>query len=83
MTQAMAERVSGLPSRVAMAQMRLDNAMDGAYQAAWERWKRDRASLTALSPRRVLERGYVLATSGGHVVVSSPERAGGDDAAFL
>ncbi len=71
MTQAMAERVSGLPPRVAMAQMRLDNAMDGAYQAAWERWKRDRASLTALSPRRVLERGYVLATAGGHVVVSS------------
>ncbi len=71
MTQVMAERVSGLPPRVAMAQMRLDNAMDGAYQAAWERWKRDRASLTALSPRRVLERGYVLATSGGHVVSSS------------
>lgn len=71
MTQLITQRMSDLPSRVAMAQMRLDNAVDGAYQAAQERWQRDRAALTALSPQRVLERGYVLATSGSHVVTSS------------
>lgn len=63
---------SGMP-RVAMASIRLDNAMDALLRRYEERLRRDRTRLEALSPMRVLERGFALVTDGSRVVSSAKD----------
>lgn len=64
-----------LAHRIALAGMRLDNGIDRRFAAPQERIRRARATLTALDPSAVLERGYAMAMAGDRVI-SSAEMAG-------
>lgn len=57
------QKISGLPSRISMASIQLDNAMDILMEQAQQRLQQDRTKLEAISPKRVLERGYVLVSN--------------------
>lgn len=58
-------------TRLPMAQIRLDKAMDLYLSHIRERVVHSRARLEALSPQRVLERGYALVTAGKQVITDS------------
>ena len=56
--------------RLAMASIRLDNAADALIRRSAERLSRDAARLEAISPLRVLERGYAMVTGEDGSVVT-------------
>lgn len=64
--------LTALMPRVALAQMRLDNAADLTLRTLVERVAREKTHLMALSPDRILERGYAIVTDGRSVL---PDRA--------
>ncbi len=57
--------------RLPMAQIRLDSAMEQHMALIRERVGHSRARLEALSPQRVLERGYALVMAGNRVIADS------------
>ena len=66
-------RVEAL-SQLAQGQIRLLTvSMDALMQRKEARLREDRARLEAISPRRVLERGYALVTAGDRVVIRAAE----------
>ena len=62
-----------LRPQTAMAQLRLDAAMDALLQGKHRRLSQCGARLSALNPAAVLERGYVLAMDGERVVTRAAE----------
>ena len=72
------DRVTSLSPRHALAQVRLDAAIDGQLQRRREIIGHMRARLAALNPSDVLERGYALVMDGDRVLTSrsAAERAG-------
>lgn len=71
------DRVTSLLPRHALAQVRLDAAIDGQLRQRKEIIERMRARLAALNPSKVLERGYALVMDGDRVLTSrvAAERA--------
>jgi exodeoxyribonuclease VII large subunit len=74
------ERVHHLAQRVDELDRRLTNAIGGRIDAAHAHWRTIGATLSALSPLRVLERGYSLTTRAetGAVVRSIADVRPGD-----
>ena len=76
--RAVRDRITSLAPRHALAQVRLDAAIDGQLRQKRETIGRMRARLAALNPSQVLERGYALVMDGDRVLTSraAAERAG-------
>ena len=70
LSQAAENALGQVQPRVAMAQVRLDSAMDRLVQIHQERMQRSAARLSALNPERVLRRGYALVMQGDRVIPS-------------
>ena len=62
------ERIAALTPRHAMAQVRLEAALDGQLRQRLSAVAHLRARLTALNPSAVLERGYALVMDGDRVL---------------
>lgn len=69
--QAMERLIESRKPKMAMASIRLDNAMDALLTRRTQQLARLRTRLEAISPMRVLERGYALVTDGTRVVTSA------------
>ena len=68
--RAVQDRVAALAPRQALAQVRLDAAIDGQLRQREETIRRLRTRLTALNPSGVLERGYALVMDGDRVLTT-------------
>ncbi len=69
------DHVAALSPRLSMASIRLDNAMDARMEKTRQQLRKSAAELAALNPKRVLERGYVLATTTSGRVITRAEDA--------
>lgn len=69
--QAIARKLDGYAPRLAMASIRLDRAMDARLERMRQLLQRKLTRLEAISPQRVLERGYALVTDGANVITSA------------
>ena len=75
---AVERKTADLPARIDMASIRLENALELGQQRRTSRLRELRGRLEAVSPQRVLDRGYALVTDlDGQVVTgaaAAPER---------
>lgn len=78
--RAIRDRIAALTPRQALAQARLDAAVDRQLQSRQETIARLRARLSALNPSGVLERGYALVMDGDRVLTT---RAAAEKAARM
>ena len=72
------ERIATLTPRQALAQVRLDAAIDGQLRQRGGKVAQLRARLSALNPAGVLERGYALVMDGDRVLTSRAAAARAD-----
>ncbi len=70
LNQGMQGRITELTPRLAMARIRLDNAVDQALRNTADQIRRDRTKLAALDPSAVLRRGYALVEAENGLVTS-------------
>ena len=68
--RAARDKLASLAPRHALAQVRLDAAIDGQLRQRQEAVGRMRTRLAALNPAQVLERGYALVMDGDRVLTS-------------
>ena len=68
--RAVQDRVAALAPRQALAQVRLDSAMDAQLRQRQANVRRLQERLTALNPTGVLERGYALVMDGDRVLTT-------------
>lgn len=72
----MDDHVAVLSPRLSMASIRLDNAMDAHMEKTRQQLRKSAAELAAMNPKRVLERGYVLATTtSGRIITRAGDAA--------
>lgn len=76
---AMRRSLAAATSALARDEVDLHAAMRRSFAARRVEWANIVGRLEALSPLRVLERGYSLATAGGHVVTAASQLATGDE----
>lgn len=73
--QLIDHRMTDYAPKLAMASIRLDQAVVARFEATAYRLKTLEAKLKAISPKRVLERGYVLVTDEHGAVTSASTTA--------
>lgn len=71
MDRCVDERFARLPDRLSMAAIRMDNAVDQQMTSLTQRMSHAQTKLEAISPQRVLERGYALVSGPKGIITGA------------